>query len=249
MGTEELQWHRALPGKLANPNEVHVWRVLLDVTTIEFESLLGFLSVDELARAGRFHFDSDRKRFIVARGILRKILGHYLEKNPNDILFEYTPHGKPALAPGSGEEKICFNLSHSAAIALYAITRDRKIGIDIEHIRNDMEEDLIARKFFSQVEINSLEKMDKNKRAELFFQYWTRKEAFGKATGVGISFPMEQYDVSSITRNILSPVILSGNNGERSCWHIRDLYPGEGYAAAIAIEGSDGDISCWHSSL
>jgi 4'-phosphopantetheinyl transferase len=249
MSTEELQWHHGLPCKLTKLNEVHVWRVLLDVTTVEFESLLGFLSVDEMARVGRFHFERDQKRFIVARGVLRKILGRYLEKHPNDIRFEYNPHGKPALAPDSGKEKICFNLSHSGAIALYAITRDKKIGIDIEHIRHDMEEDLIARKFFSQGEIISLEKTDKNNRSELFFQYWTRKEAFVKATGEGVSFPMQQCDVSSITRNSLSPIILSGNNEERSCWHVRDLYPGEGYAAAIAIQGNDGDISCWHSSL
>ena len=249
MSTDEIQWRQSAPGELINSNEVHVWRVSLDASSDEFENLLKSLSVDELARAGRFHFERDRKRFIVARGILRKILGYYLGENPINVLFEYTAHGKPALVPNTGNDRLCFNLSHSDACALYAIARSNKIGIDIESVRHDIEEDLIARKFFSQGEINSLEKIDKNKRTGLFFQYWTRKEAFIKALGQGISFPLEQCDVSLMNGNILSPIILSGNNGKSSCWHVQDLFPGEGYVAAIAVEGGGCDISCWSYSL
>lgn len=246
MSTEGLQWRHAVPGKLINSNEVHVWRVFLDVTKIEFESLLGFLSVDELARAGRFHFERDQRRFIVARGILRKILGGYLNKPPGKICFEYSSHGKPMLAPNPGDDSICFNLSHSGAFALYAVTRNKKVGIDIESIRDNVSVEQVAQQFFSQNEINSLEKIDINKRSGLFFQYWTRKEAFLKASGEGISFPMEQCDVSLISGSGLSPITLSGNNREDSCWYVQDLYPGEGYAAAIAVEEDDWDISCWH---
>jgi len=249
MSTEGLQWHHSVPGKLINSNEVHVWRVLLDVTPVEFEILLGFLSVDELTRAGRFHFERDQKRFIVARGILRKILGHYLKKNPDDIRFEYTSHGKPILAPGVDKEKICFNLSHSGAFALYAVTQRKKIGIDIEGIRDDIEIDQIARKFFSQNEIDSLEKIDINKRSGLFYQYWTRKEAFLKAGGEGISFPMEKCDVSLISGRVLSPVTVQDNNSEISSLQVQDLFPGNGYAAAIAVEGCDCDLSCWEYAV
>lgn len=244
MSTDELQWRPTIPGELINSNEVHVWRVLLDVSAVQFESLLKFLSVEELERAERFHFEKDQRRFIMARGILRKILGHYLKKNPDEICFEYTSYGKPALTPGVNNDKLCFNLSHSGAFALYAITQRKKIGIDIERIRDDIQIEQVARKFFSQNEISSLEKVDINKRSGLFFQYWTRKEAFIKARGEGISFPMEQCDVSLISGRVLSPVTVQDNNSEISNLHVQDLFPGNGYAAAIALEGGDWDISC-----
>ena len=249
MSTDELLWRPTIPGELINSNEVHVWRVLLDVSAVQFESLLKFLSVDELSRAGRFHFEKDQRRFIVARGILRKILGHYLKKNPDEIRFEYTSHGKPALAPDFDNDKLCFNLSHSGGFALYAVTRRKKIGIDIERISDDVAVDQIAGKFFSQAEISSLEMIDINKRSELFFQYWTRKEAFLKGRGEGISVPMEQCDVTLINGSVLSPITLRDSNGESSSLYVQDLFPGNGYAAAIAVGGADCDISCWHYSL
>src|SRR5829696_9152847 len=129
MNTEKLQWRRELPGELISSNEVHVWRVLIDTSNFQSESLLQTLSADELIRAEQFHFENDQKRFIMARGILRMILGHYLNRKPHTLRFEYTPHGKPILATNNGSHTLSFNLSHSGEIALYAITRSRKIGI------------------------------------------------------------------------------------------------------------------------
>ena len=249
MNTDELEWRQAVPGKLINSNEVHVWRVFLDVTTVELENLLRFLSVDELARAERFVFEHDQKRFVTARGMLRKILGSYLNKHPGKICFEYGSHGKPMLADDPGDNNICFNLSHSGSLALYAITLRRKIGIDIENIRDDISVGQVARQFFSQNEVSSLEKIDISKRSRLFFQYWTRKEAFLKARGEGISFPMEQCDVSLISGGVLSPVTVQDNNREFSSLYVQDLFPRNGYAAAIAIEDSDCNISCLDYSI
>lgn len=249
MNTDELHWRRGIPGKLNWSNEIQVWLVCLDSITLQGESLLGILSADELARCGRFRFKRDQNRFITARGILRKILGCYLEKNPRELRFEYTAHGKPVLAANSGYDNLCFNLSHSDAFALYAVTRGRNIGIDIERVRDDVAVGPIARKFFSEGEISSLEGIHKNKRSELFFQYWTRKEAFLKAMGQGVSFPMEQLDVSLQSGRVLSPITLQGDNTESSFWYGQDLFPGRGYAAAIAVEGGDGDLSCWHYSV
>jgi len=248
MNSEKFQWSQAVPGKFINSDEIHVWRVFLDVTTDEFEKLRESLSVDELARAGRFHFERDRKRFTIARGILRRILGAYLNKHPAKICFEYSVHGKPMLAHNPGDDDIYFNLSHSGAFALYAISLRKKIGIDIESIRDDVSVGQVAQQFFSQNEIRSLEKIDINKRSELFFQYWTRKEAFLKATGEGISFPMDQCDVSLISGGVWSPVIVQDNNRKISSLNVQDLFPGNGYAAAIAVEGGDCNISCWHFS-
>jgi 4'-phosphopantetheinyl transferase len=249
MNTEKLRWRRGVPGELIASNEVHVWRVFIDNTNFQTEGLLETLSADELKRADQFHFEKDQRRFIVARGILRTILSHYLRKKPCELRFEYTSHGKPVLATNKGCDTLSFNLSHSDEIALYAVTRSCNIGIDVERIRDDVDVALIAHRFFSGGEISSLNKIDKKNRCEIFFQYWARKEAFIKANGEGISFPLEQCDVSSTNGNVLSPIILPGANSESSCWYVRDLFPGDGYAAAVAIEGGYSDISCWHYSL
>jgi len=244
MSKGELQWCRAIPGGLIYSKEVHVWRAFLDLNTLRIESLMGLLSVDELTRAGRFRFERDQKRFIVARGMLRNILGKYLGMNPHQLQFDYTAHGKPVLAADAGYETLHFNLSHSGPFALYAVSRYQNIGIDIESVRDDVAVEQITRRFFSPGEIGSLEKTDPIKRTELFFQYWTRKEAFLKALGEGISFPMEHCDVSLMRGNGVSPVLLPGNYSESPRWYGQDLFPGNGYAAAISVEGGDWELSC-----
>jgi 4'-phosphopantetheinyl transferase len=245
MNTDELNWTRSTPRELPGSNEVHVWRVFLDTTTCRHESLREILSADELARASRFRFEIDQNRFIAARGMLRQILGSYLGIEPYKLQFDYTSYGKPALASNEGHVTIRFNLSHSNGFALYGITRGRNIGIDIELVRDDIAAGPIAQRFFSKSEISSLERIHKNKRSGVFFQYWTRKEAFLKAKGEGISFPMEQCDVSLINGKVLSPVTFLGDQSEKSCWYGQDLFPGHGYAAAIVVEGSDWELSCW----
>ena len=248
MNKPEPQWQPAIPEKLIQSNQVHVWRVSLDLSELHRECLLGILSAAEVARSGRFYFEKDQNRFIAARGVLRQILGHYLGKKPQQLRFEYTAHGKPLLATDSGSDALCFNLSHSGAYALYAISPGRDIGIDIERIRSDVAVDQIVRSFFAPGEISSLEQVQEEKRNELFFQYWTRKEAFIKAIGEGVSFPMEQCDVSFINGMVFSPVTLPGKKRDSSRWFVQDLFPGPGYAAAIAVEGADCALSYWHYS-
>jgi 4'-phosphopantetheinyl transferase len=246
MNTYKSKWCPAITEELIYSNQVHVWSVSLDLSLIQSENLAGILSTDELARAGRFHFERDQKRFIVARGILRKILGRYLEKDPHELRFEYTTHGKPVLAKNTGYDTLRFNLSHSGEFALYAITRGRNIGIDIERVRYDLDVMQIAKSYFSQGEFSSLGTVHKNKRPEAFFQYWTRKEAFVKGMGEGISFPMEQCDVSLLSGRSLSPIRLPRDYRESDCWYGQDLFPSRGYAAAIAVEEDNLDLSCGH---
>ena len=234
--------------EMINSNEVHVWREFLDLTTLQSNQLRGILSDDELLRAGRFRFERDQRRYIAARGILRMILGRFLGENPQKIHFEYLPNGKPVLSTKPGCDTLRFNLSHSGEMALYAVARGRNIGVDIERIRDDVAIEQIANKFFSHDEISSLGKIPKKKRNEVFFRYWTRKEAFLKATGEGISFPMEQFDVSLISGMGLSPITFQGDKQESPCWFVQDLFPGAGYAAAIAGERGDWDLSYWHTS-
>jgi len=249
MNTYSPKWRLAIPGKLSNSNQIHVWRGNINLTKLQVEGMLKILSKDELERAGRFRFERDQKRFIAARGLLRQILSFYIEKSPHTFQFEYNNYGKPILVTDSGCDTLSFNLSHSGTIALYAFTYDRKIGIDIERIRDDVAIEQIAQSFFSPSEIGSLMKINKNMLTEVIFQYWTRKEAFLKAIGEGISFPMKQFDVSLVSGRALTPITLLSDNLESSVWYGQDLFPGCGYAAAIAVEGSDLDLSCWHYSL
>ncbi|HJS55147.1 MAG TPA: 4'-phosphopantetheinyl transferase superfamily protein [Chitinophagaceae bacterium] len=246
MSTEESLWSQTPPVKPISSNEVHVWRVLPRLTADQIEYLREILSIDELTRAGRFHFEREQRGFIAARGILRKILGHYLDKNPRQIHFEYTHHGKPILTARPGYHAICFNLSHSDGSIIFAISPDQNIGIDIERIRDDVDMDQISQRFFSNGEISSLKRIPKENWPELFFQYWTRKEAFLKAMGEGISFPSEQCDVSLVNGKIFSPIILQGNHKVNSSWYVKDLFPRHGYAAALAVEKADSDVSYWH---
>jgi hypothetical protein len=129
-------------------DEVHVWRAALDQIPLEVTRLLDTLAEDEQAGAGRYYFPIDRVRFIVARGVLRKILGLYLNRAAQSVPFRYGCYGKPALSCESGHNAIHFNMSHSRGVALYAITRGREIGIDLEYIREDLGSGAGSREIF-----------------------------------------------------------------------------------------------------
>jgi 4'-phosphopantetheinyl transferase len=248
MNIEKTDWANAAPNGIIFSNEVHIWRYYQEETNCQIESLQGILSDDELARSGKFHFEKDRKKFILTRGTLRKLLGSYLGKNPQQIRFNYTSFGKPFLAVDSENNNLSFNLSHSGEVVLYAITQNQKIGIDVEQVGDHTDVMAIAKKFFSPGEIGEMEKANEKNRTQLFFRYWTRKEAFVKALGKGVSFPMERLDVSLL--NKFSPIIkLTAENNESACLNVQDLFSGDGYVAAIATEANDPKISCWHLSL
>jgi 4'-phosphopantetheinyl transferase len=248
MNIEKTEWANAVPDGMISSNEIHIWRFYQEETNSQIETLQAILSRDELARSEKFHFEKDRKKFILTRGMLRKLLGSYLGKDPQQVRFNYSSFGKPFLAFDSENDNISFNLSHSGEIALYAITRNQKIGIDVEQIGDHTDVMAIAKKFFSPGEIGEMEKANEKNRTQLFFRYWTRKEAFVKALGKGVSLPMERLDVSLL--NKISPIVkLTVENNETACLYVQDLFPGDGYAAAIATEANDPDISCWQFSL
>src|SRR5439155_22463572 len=177
-------------------NEVHVWRATLDLPRSRVQSLEQTLAADERTRAEQFHFQKDRMHFIVARGLLRAILGRYLATNPCTLRFCYSQYGKPTLAREAGSDaSLCFNVTHSHGLALYAITRNRALGIDLEHIRMDVAYEPIAEHFFSPYEVRMLRTVPPHLRSAAFFSCWTRKEAYLKARGLGLSLPLSQFDV------------------------------------------------------
>ena len=234
------------PERLALGNDaVHVWRVGLDQSPSQIALLQNNLDDDERSRADRFYFSRDRERFIVARGILRAILGRYSNRAPNSLSFSYSAHGKPALVSESDADEIRFNLSHSNGKALYAVSRGREIGVDIEFIRGDLEAEQIAERYFSHSEIETLRALPLSLRKYAFFLCWTRKEAYIKARGEGLSLPLDQFDVSLIPGEPAALLSTQSDSDEALGWSLLNLTPASGYAAALAIKGRDWTLSYW----
>jgi 4'-phosphopantetheinyl transferase len=231
-------------------NEVHVWRASLDESPTQIDSLLHTLAADEQSRADRFYFQRDRERFIVAHGILRTIIGLYLNRAPNSLSFCYGTHGKPALAEESGGDAIRFNMSHSHGMALYAVARGREVGIDVESIRI-LEVEQIAERFFSRREIATLGALPTDLRNYAFFLCWTRKEAYIKARGEGLSLPLDRFDVSLIPREPAALLSTRPDSDDALRWDLHELVVPPGYVGALAAEGRGWSLSCfqWPLSL
>jgi 4'-phosphopantetheinyl transferase len=226
-------------------NEVHVWRTGLDLDPVGLAKLRGTLSPDERERADRFHFEADRRRCLIARGYLRLLLGKILELPANGLQFEYDEFGKPSLVPMQGLP-LQFNVSHSGDLILIAITIGRAVGIDVEKIRTDLDLDGVAARFFSSNECKILASLVGRSRYEAFFTCWTRKEAYLKARGVGLSLPLNQFDVSFLPNE--EPRLLANryDPAEARRWRIRALDLSSDYAAALVVSGSNWELKCWN---
>ena len=221
--------------------EIHIWCTSLEQPVSLFQRLL---SVGERIRAERFHFEEHRKYFIIRRGILRTILGYYLGVEPSRLQFCYGKNEKPALAGTLGKGKINFNLSHSEGLALYALARYHEIGVDIEYIRDVPEMEQIVERYFSAGEKDVFRSLPDHKRKEAFFNWWTRKEAFIKATGDGLSWPLDRFDVSLVPDEPARLLKIDGESETASRWLIHELKPAPGFAAAFAAEGRIGRVHC-----
>lgn len=218
-------------------NEIQLWHASLDVQPAALEDLQRTLTMDEWRKAGRFRLHRDRNRFIVARGLLRVILASYLHKNPAHLRFSYGPYGKPTLATKPVGDTLDFSLSHSDGIALYAVTRGRELGVDLERIRPDRADENVAEQFFSPRELAVLRALPPNVWHEAFFACWTRKEAYIKARGGGFTIPLKQFSVSISGEE---PAVLLENDDNRlvtSRWSLLGLNLGPDWAAALAVEG------------
>ena len=248
MTPPSLSWDSP-PKPLLLPNDaVHVWRTALCVSAASLGIFEDTLTADERARAERFYFQKQRARFIAGRGLLRNILSRYLDREPDQLRFCYNSYGKPALIEEAGAEGLCFNLSHSHGIALYAVTRGREIGIDIEYFRPDVETEKLADRFFSPREAAALRALPEHLRKEAFFNCWTRKEAYIKADGKGLAIPLNAFDVSLTPGEPAALLRTESQSQEASRWSLQALNPEPGYAAALAVKGHDWELKCWQWS-
>jgi 4'-phosphopantetheinyl transferase len=214
-------------------NDVHVW--LLGPNEVG-EDLSGFwtvLSPDEIERAARFRFEGDRAQYVRTRGSLRLLLGSYLELPAREILFSYTKNGKPGIVGQQGRN-VEFNVSHTKGMAILGFTRGCRIGVDVEGIRTDFQTSEIAERFFSFAEREALREIAPEHRHQAFFRIWTRKEAYIKALGEGLSHPLHQFDVSLGDAARLISTRPDATQAQR--WWLENVTVSADFAAAVAIE-------------
>jgi len=242
----ENSWRLPPENLILSRDEVHVWRAHLGLSRSRIQSLYQILSLDEQARARRFHFRRDHDHFIAARGLLRSILGRYLKREPGGLRFCYSTHGKPRLSEQPDEDILNFNLSHSHGLALFAITRGRELGVDLEYVQAGLVDEEIAERFFCPGEISTLRALPKNVQPQAFYACWTRKEAYIKAKGEGLSMPLDQFEVSLSPGYPATLLWTNVDQEEASRWELKELSPGSGCVAALCVQGHDWRLKCWH---
>lgn len=221
---------------LAPPTEgeVHIWQARPVVHQLDLDPLQ-FLSPDERQRMERFRFGTDSRNFLFCRAMLRMLLASYLGTSPAELRFAYSAHGKPSLSVPA--DNLQFNVSHSHGAVLYAFSRGKRIGVDVEFIRHDLNVEEIATRFFSMAEQEELQQSSDEYKS--FFHCWTRKEAFVKARGEGLSCPPDSFDVSVAPECSEVALTTRPDRSEAQRWQLHSLNSFPGYAAAVAVESED----------
>jgi 4'-phosphopantetheinyl transferase len=232
------EWLSAPKSVETSESEAHIWKIDL---TSDSPGVDSSLSGEEHVRAARFHFEVDRRRFKIARGALRVILSRYLLCSPQELQFGQTTYGKPFLKHPH-DETLSFNLSHAGEMALLAVTRAREVGIDVEFMRPDFATDEVAENFFSPFEVAELQRVEPNQRTQAFFNCWTRKEAYVKARGEGLSMPLNLFDVTLAPHSVATMLSNRRDKSETSRWTFHDIALNENYVGALVIETTEAPL-------
>ncbi|WP_071188657.1 4'-phosphopantetheinyl transferase HetI [Trichormus sp. NMC-1] len=230
-------WLPAPTNLTLSSDHVHIWKINLNQSESQLQSSRKTLSSDEIARAERFYFPEHRQRFIAGRSSLRFILGRYLGVEPSQVEFEYQTRGKPLLAAKFADSNLFFNLSHSQDLALCGVSCTRTIGVDLEYIRPMSDLENLAKRFFLPREYEVVKSLALDQQQQVFFRYWTCKEAYLKATGDGL-VQLEQIEIF-LTSTEPAKLLVSGN------WSLRELALANNFAAAVVVAGTIGDLYSW----
>lgn len=217
-------------------DSISIWSMELEWPESEVQAAAEILSLDEQERAKRFHRVSDRKHFIVARAALRLVLTRYLNVNARQISFDQNAFGKPRLT-GTYDPDLRFNLAHSSGLALYVIANGREVGVDLERIEPRFATMGLARSLFAREEVAALSILSNEDFVAAFYRCWTRKEAYVKAKGLGLSLPLKSFVVSVAPPNETSLLVADRNEiGEQTRWTLMDVNVGDSFAASLAVE-------------
>lgn len=228
MITEKTEWVPAAPAQLTlTDRDLHLWRIpLTDQLTTKY---LSMLDAAEKARAERFYFDKDREHFILSHGVMREMLSGYLQCNPRAIEYAFNEHRKPFIK----NTVLQFNLSHSHDMAVLAVTKNTEVGVDIEYQQRDRSTLDIAKRFYSPLEYKNLIALPEAQQTQAFFNIWSRKEAFIKALGRGLSYPLDQFSVSCKEEAAL--LELQEAPAQIPQWQLNSFHIAPDYAGAWAL--------------
>lgn len=223
-------------------NEIHLWHVHIPEHIERLVMYEALLDEQEKHKADRFRFEKDRNCSIIARGVLRKLLGSYLEKEPEGVRFVYGDFGKPEV---SNDEGIAFNISHARDAIVLGFVKNNWIGVDVEFLDQKIDPLNIAKHFFSDEEKRALEEVSKENRVEGFYNCWTRKEAFIKAVGDGLSFPLDQFVVSLKPKVKAALLCTKWDKNEKNKWTLQSSNPEQEYVSAFAVKGKVSETKFW----
>lgn len=215
-------------------DEIQLWCTSLDLPPARVAALATLLEPEEQRRAKRFVFDHSRRRFIVARARLRQLVGAYTGEDPAKIHFDYGDKGKPSFGKGGP----AFNISHSEELLLAGFC-SQPLGVDVEFLREVSDAEAISQRFFSSGETLTLLRLDRSERPRAFLQGWTRKEAYIKAIGRGLSFPLNRFEVVMHPQKPAEIISIDGDTEEAARWTLLHLEPAPNYLGALAVAGLD----------
>lgn len=234
MSTESGIWRHPPSDLTLSQSEVHLWKGRITDFEADAEVFYGgSLPKDEKEKADNISSRENRKAYIISRGILRTVLSEYLKVKPGDIVFEYNEHGKPSIADGLNPRNVRFNLSHSNDLILYAVARNKEVGIDVEYMRDVGRAERIIERFFSPEQKDFYNSQSESMKKTAFFRLWTRREAYGKAMGRGFSVPAADCGIPLLRKDgkPASVHVVSGK------WSIYDLENEDDYVSAVTVEG------------
>jgi 4'-phosphopantetheinyl transferase len=232
-GTEKLWLCTPVDSGLL-PGDLEVWAAWLDATNEASAGFWSTLSCQERERAVRYAAQRERARFVVARGLLRAILGSALSVEPQSLEFLYSAKGKPSLGGAYARSGPQFNLAHSGGLGIFAVARDRSVGVDLEQLRPIPDLSDLIKRYLSPGECAELKKLSGEAELRGFLQIWTRKEAWLKATGEGITELLGKINVlgpSGTEKMCGGPQYGSATQRMR----LYDLAPATGFLGALAV--------------
>lgn len=243
--TETTNWHVPASHPPLLPGQVHLWQLSLLASPEEIAGYQPLLAQDEAEKAARFHFARDRRRYTVARANLRRLLARYLQWDTHAIRFAYGPQGKPSLQTDGESPPLAFNLSHSGEIAILAFCLGGRVGVDVEEERALDDLSSLAASVFSQRELADLHSLPPGQQPSGFYAGWTRKEAFIKASGQGLSYPLKRFAVSLLPGEAARLVWIEGEVDAQARWQMAAFSPAPGYTGALVVEGPPPALSYW----
>jgi 4'-phosphopantetheinyl transferase len=221
-----------------NRGDVGVWLVTLPTTDACYAKAWSVLGQDERERANRLMREEDRTLWIGTRALLRRVLAARLSTEPEFIVFGEGPNGKPALSEPAGSEWLHFSVSHSGAVAAIAVARDRRVGIDVERIQQDLSWEPIAARFFSSADVAVIKDRPPADRSRAFFDCWVRKESYLKGLGLGLTRALDDFSVpTGSAAGVVEDPAVRASSGVEHRWRVHPIDVPDGYVAALAVQG------------